>query len=505
MLKPNWLRVKAPQQERIGALSNLLVDLKLNTISDYSLPSVEKYNKYSIIFDVPAAILELLFKINNPKDYYEFRHLLNFLVFFVGSIFFYKLLNLRFNKLTTIFGTCLFILSPRIYGESFYNMKDIIFLTFLIISYFYCFKCFSNFNFKNIIIFAFFSALCIQTRILGISVPVSFLFFYFLGVLAKPQDSKNLNKVGIYILSLIIFTILFWPYLWSSPFLNFISTFNNWVPSIYIFFNGNYIANDFLPYSYIPIWVIISSPIFHLFFFIFGTYYLSKRTYLRIISVEKNTYGYDFWKSNKERIDLFIFINFLILMTLVILLNVRLFNSWKHLYFINLYIIYFATYGLNIIYLHFKKLEKLNILVFILLFSLSFTAYKMYKYHPYQGLYFNSLISDKLKTKFEIDFTALSSRHFFNKIFQIDKSSNINIANASWTPLVRTLDIFPKDKISRVTLVGQNYQKAEYIYTNHISEVDKRFNDKYDIPENFFKFYEYKIDGTLLYTVYKKK
>ena len=67
-----------------------LVDLKLNTISDYSLPSVEKYNKYSIIFDVPAAILELLFKINNPKDYYEFRHLLNFLVFFVGSIFFYK-------------------------------------------------------------------------------------------------------------------------------------------------------------------------------------------------------------------------------------------------------------------------------------------------------------------------------------------------------------------------------------------------------------------------------
>ena len=36
-----------------------LVEIKLNAISDYSLPSVEKYNKYSIIFDVPAAMLEL--------------------------------------------------------------------------------------------------------------------------------------------------------------------------------------------------------------------------------------------------------------------------------------------------------------------------------------------------------------------------------------------------------------------------------------------------------------
>ena len=68
----------------------------------------------------------------------------------------------------------------------------------------------------------------------------------------------------------------------------------------------------------------------------------------------------------------------------------------------------------------------------------------------------------------------------------------------------RTGKTIIENKKERVTLVGQNYQKAEYIYTNHISEVDKRFNDKYDIPGNFFKLYEYKIDGTLLYTVYKK-
>ena len=41
MLKPDWLRVKAPQQERIGAVSDLLVDLKLNTVcQEASCPNI---------------------------------------------------------------------------------------------------------------------------------------------------------------------------------------------------------------------------------------------------------------------------------------------------------------------------------------------------------------------------------------------------------------------------------------------------------------------------------
>lgn len=39
--KPNWLRVKAPQRERIGAIADLLVDLKLNTVcQEASCPNI---------------------------------------------------------------------------------------------------------------------------------------------------------------------------------------------------------------------------------------------------------------------------------------------------------------------------------------------------------------------------------------------------------------------------------------------------------------------------------
>ncbi len=39
--KPDWLRVKAPQKERIGAVADLLVDLKLNTVcQEASCPNI---------------------------------------------------------------------------------------------------------------------------------------------------------------------------------------------------------------------------------------------------------------------------------------------------------------------------------------------------------------------------------------------------------------------------------------------------------------------------------
>lgn len=482
-----------------------LVKIKLNSINDYTLPSITNFNKYSIIFDVPAAVIELILKLENVKQFYEVRHLLNFLFFFIGCIYFYKILLLRFNNLISFFGCALFILSPRIYGESFYNMKDIIFLTFLVIGYYYSLKCFLFFKIKDLLILSLISAICIQIRIIGLALPLSFFSFYLLSLLARQSDIKHITKIIFFIVSTCLLIVITWPYLWSSPLNNFLSLFQNWVPSIFIFFNGDYIQNDFLPYSYIPVWILITTPIFHSIMFIIGFLFILKRLYLRLIEVENKKINYDLWNGVGEKFDVFITLNFLILMVLVIFLNVRLFNSWKHLYFINFYIIYIATFSLNFSYIFFRKKKMIKLFISVTTFFLVFTAYQMFKYHPYQGLYFNSLISNDLKNKFEIDFTALTARHFFNKIFSIsNQKSKINIATASWAPLHRTLEIFSEAEQGKINLVGQNYKEADYIYTNHISEVDKRMNNKYHIPSNFYKIFDFEIDGAILYTIYKK-
>jgi len=63
---------------------NFLALEKYNAIRSYdpSLPDSEFFNFYGIAFDTPAAFIELIFKLNESKLYFEIRHLFNFFFFF---------------------------------------------------------------------------------------------------------------------------------------------------------------------------------------------------------------------------------------------------------------------------------------------------------------------------------------------------------------------------------------------------------------------------------------
>ena len=103
-------------------------------------------------------------------------------IFFKARIFFYKLLLNRFlNNNIALVGTLFFVLSPRIYASSFYNNKDLVFLSLATIALYYCFKSLEKINYKNLLIFSIFAAMCTSSRIFGIIFPVFFniLFSFF--------------------------------------------------------------------------------------------------------------------------------------------------------------------------------------------------------------------------------------------------------------------------------------------------------------------------------------
>ena len=121
-------------------------------------------------------------------------------------------------------------------------------------------------------------------------------------------------------------------------------------------------------------------------------------------------------------------------------------------------------------------------------------------------IYFNSLFNQATHKKFEIDYWGLSGKKFLEDILALEKNKNlITIGVASFLPLERSTNLLDKEDRERIEVVGQEYQKAEYIYTNFISEVDKNINDKYEIPSNFVKVDEYFVDNIKVYEIYKKK
>jgi len=481
--------------------------LKLNEITGFTLPTAKDNKFYGVIFNLPMAFLEVVFEINDSKEYFHLRHLFNFLLFFVSSIFFYKLLLSRFLKYNiALLGTLFFILSPRIYGDSFFNNKDIVFLSLVSIALYFCIKAIEKDNYKNLLIFSIFAAICTSSRILGIIFPISFILFYFLSFF---QENKNLKKIIFFTISYFIFLIIFWPALWENPIENFFLAFKYFSDlqgfNIKMFFNGEYISTNFLPYSYIFTWILITTPILYILLFLIGYYYIFKKLFIRFINIKEKSNYPDLWRDINEKQDLFIFFILTSVIFYLITFNVRLYTGWRQIYFLNVFIIYISVYGFYKIHLNLKSKIKPNIQFGLIGLFLIFIVYKMIIYHPYQNLYFNSVFNKNAHNKFEVDYWGLTGKKFLESVLILEKNKNqIKIGVASFIPLERSLKLLSKEEREKIIIVGQDYEKADYIYTVFISEVDINGNDKYKIPSNFTKIDEFILDNIKIYEVFKK-
>ena len=486
-------------------------ELKFEQITGFTVQNIEGNHYYGVIFDLPIAFLEIIFQINDPKNYFYIKHFLTFVLFFIASVFFYKLLINRFsNSAVALIGTLFFVLSPRIYGNSFFNMKDIVFLSFLTIALYYCFKSFDKTSYKRFLIFSLFAALSASQKVMGIFLPMSFVGFYLLSTLSKKKNLDDLPLVIFFVISFFLFLIVCWPLLWSNPIENLILAFkyfsHHHVTDYFkLLFNGKYISANALPYNYIFIWVAISTPILYIIFFILGYIQIFKRFFIKFTNVKKNSYYYDLWRGINEKKDLFILFNLTCIIFYLIVFNVGMFTGWRHVYFIHIFIIYISTYAVYQINIFINSNFKKKLFFSLVIFYVIFVAYKMIVYHPYQNIYFNNLVKKNVHERFEVDYWGLSGKKFLEDILVLESNKNpISIATASFLPLERSLKLLDKNDRDKIKIVGQEYQNADYLYSNFMSEVDKISNDKYKIPSNFIKTNEFILDNIKVYEVYKK-
>ncbi len=486
--------------------------VKLESIKGFTLSPIEHFNKYGVIFDLPAAFLEIIFKIDEPIKFYQFRHLLVFIFFFIGSIYFYKILYNRFqNEWISIFGLLLFILTPRLFGDSFHNTKDIIFLSLYSVSFFYFFKTIDNESKYNSILFGLFAAISTTLRIVGIFLPISLVFIWFLGVVSKKSEIKA-STVLICIFSYLFSLIIFWPLLWENTVHNFLGYFkilDHYFGSK-IFFLGNYYPSDKLPYYYLIFWIFISTPLIHLILFLSGFGFYLRRIIKRFFAIKDSSIYNDLWRSNNEKKDFLIFLNLVVFFLFFTFMNIKLYNSWRLAYFLYIFIIYFGTYSVYLLFQIIKKNENYkklkNFFLISLIFCFIFSIYRIYIYHPYQSFYFNILTTKNIKDNVEVDYTGLSGINFLNEIIDNEPGEHkIKVGIASWYPLWRMVELLDQNKINRIKILSNDKRSdSDYIYSNRISDVDKRFDKKYNVPKNFKIIKEYKIDEAIIYEVYQK-
>jgi hypothetical protein len=130
-----------PQRE-IGmvALKEISKKTNIKLFNDTQLElipniSTYKHRDYGPLIEMLLVSLEKIFNVKEFNEIFLLRHLSTYLLFVLGLYFFFKISQKRFNYWKiAVFSLFLLYLTPRIFGNAFYNTKDIGFLTIYTIS-----------------------------------------------------------------------------------------------------------------------------------------------------------------------------------------------------------------------------------------------------------------------------------------------------------------------------------------------------------------------------------
>jgi hypothetical protein len=437
-----------------------------------SIPKLKEYSskQYGVIFDLPMYVADLLMGYNGrmPEAYYM-RHLFTFLLFFISVFFFYLIVKNRYDSWAMGLAASFFmILSPRIFADSFYG-KDVVFLSLFIIAIYFFVRYLNNRTFINSVLFAFATALVVDQRITGIFIPFLALLITGIDIIktGRPFDDlqKKMFPLFAYLFFFSFFMILFWPYLWENPVGNFIDSFtvmNRFPISYYVLYFGTFIKSTEIPWHYIPVWILLTTPILYIFFFLLGSFWVIK-------GVIKN--GIKLYSNQNERQDFLFLLLFIVPLASVIILGSALYDGWRHMYFIYAPFMLIAMTGAAWILRLIKKVHSVRersaalFVAVVIVFCVMSTAYQMVRYHPFQNVYFSALAGSNAGQAFELDYWGLSFRQALEYIVKSDARPVIGLTANTIIPMINNSVFLEKKDRGRMRLAKIN--QADYFLTTY--------------------------------------
>ncbi len=443
---------------------------------------------YGSAFELPLYIIQKQF--TSYQNQIFVRHLVTHF-YFLFALFFFFLLLLRLfkNYQYAILGLIFLYLSPRIFADSFYNTKDIPFLsTFIISLYSLIILIESPSSLKRLSIHAFVSAFLIDIRIIGFIAPIITISLFFFHYIAQRGFRKTLKPMGIYLLLTLVMIYALWPALWPNPAVHFMQTMarmSHFPWNYSTLFMGEMVKAFHNPWYYVPWWLGITSPLIIIIFYLFGLVALIQHF---IKNVETGI--------TKHQWSVFIFALFPIdLWILFLILKPTFYDGWRHLYFFAPLIIIGAVYGVRQFLRLLRKQKKATIILSIFSVSIAFfPAIQMLILHPYQQTYFNGLVNkseEYIRQHYEFDYWGLSFKEGMEAILKIDDRATIlvYISNESGIDNWRLVN----EKDPRIKLV-ERLEDANYFISNY------RFHpEDYAYPE----VYSLSRQGSKILSVFK--
>ena len=223
------------------------------------------YRYYGVAFDMSLLLLERSLGLQDSRDIYLTRHLIMHLFFIAGGfacgMLAYRMVGSRW---VALFAMLMFLLHPRLYAHSFFNVKDIPFTVVLLIALYLTHRAFRKDTIGAFLLCGVVVGLAINMRPFALMLPPMILAMRGLDLWQTGRAKRKhiLASAGIFAAAALAITYIVHPYYWENPlrFIELIRLLSQHPTLVDNLFMGKIYPSDALPWNYIPVWFAITAP-----------------------------------------------------------------------------------------------------------------------------------------------------------------------------------------------------------------------------------------------------
>ena len=451
---------------------------------------------YGVALQLPMVVVEHLNHFSmSLHDVFIIRHLFTFLICWAGwaclYIFFQKVFQ---NRWLSLLGLLMISLYPRFYGEQFTNVKDMVFTATCCASLMMVALCLEKRRWWVEILAAMVFALCVNTRVIGLMIPLLLMGYRILAaVLRKKEIAREcLLSIGQLVLTFVFYLIVT-PAAWEEPFTflpNAFATFSRfetWDSTIP--FLGQMVRGKALPWYYIPVWLLVSVPIWYLCLLAVGLVTES----ISLASMLHRKQGIA-WYYSEHRYGMLCFVMAAAPVALMLVKPVTMYNSWRHVYYIFPFLVTLMLFGARWLW---RRLSQKNVarrgLCAVMAVLLIYQTGWIVRQYPMEKVYFNP-VGKALADGMDRDYWYEALYGQFQYILENDPAEEVVVSCYKHAGIWWNCYLTPEEK-SRVRMVQEDHPDTEYI----IDSADTTYTDSFI---GFVPVHRRYVDGILISTVY---
>ena len=368
---------------------------------------------YGVAFELPLLLAERGLGLTDDYQIHRMRFTLTHLFFIIGGYFCYRLAYRLFgNRLLALLALLIFLLHPRIYAHSFFNSKDPVFLSMLMLALYLLERAFRKDTIGAFLLLGVAAGLLTNLRIMGIMlIPAVIILRGLDGFYAGggPERKHILRTAGLFALTAGLTLYAATPYAWNNP-VDYLLTSLDLAanhPHVELeLFQGRLLASSAMPPHYGLTWFGITTPPPLLLLGFIGMAAAIVSGIARPGMVFRNT---------RLRWQLLLTAAFLLPLLAAALLSSNQYNGWRQSYFLYAPFGLLAAGGLYWLTAALARRRRWQIGGYGLAgLGLGLIVLQLIQLHPGQYNYFNFLVDrttpERLRQQYQMDYLESTYR-----------------------------------------------------------------------------------------------